>query len=217
MDYQDRFGFWNVKPVNKAREPSGNDGAIITAYARKAGLGMDWPNLWHTRDLVDKKNGIPVQRHPGKYFPPPSRDTMLGLVAIGMLHPETLVENGWSFSPFKIPSFNLFKSIAAFWRLRTAHRNAVWMDKGEPHVFRFAFSVPLPDRAFMLRTAGMKVGFIYGLAEWIDKKFTTSSSSSTLIRWLKYEIKPEASVFEEYFGKEHPITLKMRSADEVYQ
>jgi len=211
MGFIDKFGFYNVKEIGPSQDPSGNDGAIVTAYAYKLNLPINWAILWHTKDLLSKKNGIPIERHPGKHYPPPSRDTMLGLVALGMLHPETLMENNWIFFPFKYPSFNPFKTIAALWRIRKAHRNALWEGEGEPHLFRFSFSVPLVDRASMLRHAGMQVGILYSIIEWVDKKFTSSSASSKLIRWIKYDINPGIETFEDYFGKEHPITSKMRA------
>lgn len=217
MQFIDKFGFWNVKEVGPSKDPSGNDGAIVTAYALKVGFTIDWQNLWNTRDLVKKKNEIPIERHPGKPYPPPSRDTMLGLVALGMLHPETLIAGNWLFCPFKIPPFNPFSTISALLRLKKSHRNALWEGKGEPHVFRFAFSVPLVDRAFMLRHVGMPVNYFYSLVEWIDKKFTSSSPSSKLIRWLKYDEMPEQSVFDTYFGREHPIALMVKGKFEVSQ
>lgn len=207
MNYVDKYGFWNVKPVASSCLPSGNDGAIVTAYAQKAGLGIDWPNLWNTRELIEKLRGVPMQRHPGKFYPPPSRDTMLGMVALGLLHPEDLKANGWLFCPFAVPAFNPLKTIAALWRMRKAHRNALWEGTGEPHLFRFAFSVPLVDRSFMLRKVGMPRNFFYDLAEWIGRTFfPPKNDSSKLIAWLKSDFNaPELEVFKRYFGESHPI------------
>lgn len=207
MEFKDKYGFYNVKPIGPSRDPSGNDGAIVTAYAQKVGLSISWVELWHTRDLLRKRNGIPIERHPGKFYPPPSRDTMLGLVSLGMLHPEDLLENNWSFCPFKIPDFNPFLTIAALWRMRKAHRNSLWEGNGEPHLFRFAFSVPLVDRAFMLRHVGMPKNYFYSFAEWLGIAFfPAKNDSSKLISWLKSDIDPGAEVFERYFGENHPIS-----------
>ncbi|MES2526484.1 MAG: hypothetical protein V4598_05330 [Bdellovibrionota bacterium] len=181
--YKDKYGLYNEKPVTNG-EPSGNDGPILTSYMQKLGdVDVDFirKNYW------DKLAGrpIPMERLPGKPNPPPSRDTILGWYWLGFLPVKVLQENKWNFSPYPVPAFNLFKTVAAFWRMRNAHRNALWMNEGEPHLFRFAFKVPIQDRAYMLRDSGMKVPLIYRLYERIHRLLGAKSESSKKIAWRK--------------------------------
>lgn len=184
MMYQDKFGLYHLRPCVDG-EPSGNDGPIITAYAQKEGLEVD---LNRIKELYwDQLAGgeIPTERLPGKSTPPPSRDTVLGWYWLGFLSVPTLIKHDWSFSPFPLPKFNIYKTILALWRMRKAHRNTLWQGSGEPHLWRFAFSVPIQDRAYMLRHSGYKVPWSYTVFEFIHKKLIWKSESSKRIAWRK--------------------------------
>ena len=205
MIYQDKWSRWHDAPVTDADPVPSNNSWIFSAYAVKLGLPIDRAKLfdcyrqcWQTPERF-------MSRSPGKLTPPFSRDEVLGLAYLDLRGFVGKVSQGWSFCPYPIPRRNILKTIMGLWRLKGAHRNAVWKDGGEPHVWWLAFSVPLTDRAFILRCRGIKVPAVYRLAEWADKKLKPSSKSSALIAWLKYDQMPERQVWVEYFGEDHPF------------
>lgn len=207
MTYQDEWGRWHDKPCIDGK-PSSNNGWVYTAYAGKLGYQI---NMGQMRDCarqclikVHCEDRWVFTRSPGKQTPPMSRDEILGLVYLGVLG---FKEDNWNFCPYNIPKFNLFKTLGALWRMRKAHRNTLWEGKGEPHLFRFAFSVPLQDRAFILRCQKMDVPWYYGLISWVDSKLKGSSPSSELIRQLKYETSLDNETVIRYFGPQHPFSL----------
>jgi hypothetical protein len=204
-NYIDRYGLYNVEPVDQDGLPTGNDGWILTAYAKKLGLPVNSARLEVTWDYLD----YPFERIPGKKEPPVSRDVVLGLVSLGILSSRDLAKAKWTFSPFPLPPFNPVKLIKQIRQARGQHRNYFWKN-GLDQIYRFAFSVPLTDRAFYYRCRGLKAPLIYRLIEAADKRMKPKNNSSALIRWLKYDKWPVIKVFEEYFGKEHPITNKAR-------
>lgn len=200
--FKDKYGLYNVKPCCLG-EPSGNDGAILTSYAQKLGLPVDLELI--KKSYWDKLQGgaIPHERLPGKAHPPPSRDTILGWYWLGFLSVEVLQDHDWNFSPYALPKYNFFKTLAALWRVRSSHRNVLWQGSGEPHLWRLAFSVPFQDRAYMLKDSGMPVPFFYQLWEWINRRLIAKSTSSRLIHWRKYGSLPDVAAFLAFFGKEH--------------
>lgn len=201
MRYIDKYNLWNVKPVGEDREPTGNDGLIISAYAHKVGLLNNPALVWKFYMMELKhKDGLPVERLPNKPTPPPSRDFFLAASYFGMVK-----LGGWNFSPYPIPKFDLIAAIKQFWALRGKHRNTFWENPGYEQVFRFAFSVPLQDRAFYYRMKNQRAPLFYRWIEVIDSILRSKSDSSKLIAWLKYDKRPELEVFERYFGKDHPI------------
>lgn len=206
VTHQDRWRRWHDKPCNDG-EPSSNNGWLYTAYAKKLGLAVDNESIsncyfycWH------KNNNLRsfMTRSPEKETPPMSRDEVLGVVGCGLM--MSRITKDWSFCPYGIPSFNIIKTIGALWRMRSSHRNALWENGGEPHLFRFAFSVPLQDRGWILRQNDMHVPLSYKLYEALSVTIPTKSNSSKLIEWFKYDIDPGLDVFQKYFGENHPIT-----------
>lgn len=193
-NYVDKYGMYHDRPC-KNGEPSSNNGWIYTAYAFKLGLIVD-------RDLVAvtfSKCVIPKDNHlirtPYRDCPPISRDEILGMAALGFLKPNHL--NGWSFSPFKLPKFSLIKTIKQFLELRGKHRNYFWQNNMD-QIYRFAFSVPLQDRHFILKTWG-KFNLFYWAAAKIDSLFKSKSGMD----WLKYNKGLDALKAE--FPEDHPF------------
>ena len=182
--HKDKYGLYNDRPVIDG-EPSGNDGPILTSYVQKLGEDVDVDFI--RKNYWDKLDGrpIPRERLPGKPFPPPSRDTILGWYWLGFLPVKVLEENHWNFSPYPLPKFQVFKTLGALWRMRNAHRNALWKDGGEPHLWRFAFKVPIQDRAYMLRDSGMRVPIFYRVYERLHRLRGPRSDSSKKISWRK--------------------------------
>lgn len=193
-NYVDKYGMYHDRPC-KNGEPSSNNGWIYTAYAFKLGLIVD-------RDLVAvtfSKCVIPKDNHlirtPYRDCPPISRDEILGMAALGFLKPNHL--NGWSFSPFKLPKFSLIKTIKQFLELRGKHRNYFWQNNMD-QIYRFAFSVPLQDRHFILKTWG-KFNLFYWAAAKIDSLFKSKNGMD----WLKYNKGLDALKAE--FPEDHPF------------
>ena len=184
--FRDKFGLYNERPSQRG-EPSGNDGPILTSYMEKLGEEIDRDFI--RKNYWEKLQGLPLptERLPGKAFPPPSRDTILGWYWLGLLSVDELKKRDWNFSPFPLPEFKISKTLAALWRMRNAHRNKLWMNGGEPHLWRFAFRVPLQDRAYMLRESGLPVPFFYRLYEFFHRLKKPKSLSSQRIAWRKYD------------------------------
>lgn len=209
MNYIDIYGMYNVKPCIGGI-PSGNDGPIITSYAIKLGLPVDAGKLALYYSKLPKRNNVPRQRLPGIDTPPPSRDSLLGWTYLGLLKPEVLIENKWSYTPVNIPKTNIFKTIATFILAYAEHRNFIWK-KELYHAYPFMFSVPLQDRAFYYRLINTAPSWQYQLIDTVDKMLTPRNSSSALLRWLKYDIDPGLKCFQDYFGSSHPITKQYES------
>lgn len=201
-EYQDRWGRWHDKECVNG-EPSSNNGWIFTAYAKKMGFEVDRGLLMECaeRSMIRRGDKIVFSRSPGKLTPPMSRDEILGMVYLGVVG----FRDSWYFGPYEYPSFNPFKTLAALWRMKKAHRNALWEGKGEPHLFRFAFSVPIQDRAFILRCQGEDVPWYYRLVEWVDQRRKSSSLSSRLIHQFKYDNRFDTEDLAKYFGLFHPF------------
>lgn len=199
MSYQDQWSRYHDKPTDGV-SPSSNNGWIYTAYAKKLGFKMDYRSLRDCFYECYRGRGI-IDRSPYKKDPPISRDEILGLFYLRFLITYDL--DGWRFCPYDIPRFNLFKLISEAISMIGAHRNDLWRGEGKPQLWRFAFSVPIQDRAFILRLEKRKVPLFYRLYEWIDKRITKKSVSSKMIGWLKYEETYDPAVFEEYFGPDH--------------
>ena len=206
MNYVDKYGLYNVKPVGPDGEPTGNDGAIITAYAKKAGLPVDKIQFHLFLGKLKVSNGFPVERLPGKETPYPSRDFLLGITAMDFGSPEFMRSKKWNFSPLPLPKFNLIAFIIQALACIGEHRNFFWEHELR-QIYRVAFMVPFQDRAFYWR--GEWPGLLYWMIAWVDKKLPGGNNSSKLIRWLKYDITPDLKVFVEYFGEDHPITVQM--------
>jgi len=200
-NYYDKWGRLHDKPC-KDGEPSSNNGWIYTAYAMKLGIPLDHHLLKHTaRQCVqqDEHTGhLYYVRSPFKDLPPMSRDEILGLAQLGRLKPSVL--KGWNFSPYPIPRFNLIKLVQQLWQLRPSlkrHRNYFW-ENNLDQMYRFAFSVPLVDRHFILQQWG-KFNPIYWAIAKVDSMFGKDSG----IRYLKYGKSLEA--MQEEFPEDHPL------------
>lgn len=203
--YVDKYGRYHDKPCLNG-EPSSNNGWVYTAYAEKLGLEVNYPTLAKcflgckiaNKDL---DNGIALIRSPNKELPPMSRDEVLGMAALGFLKPQHL--NGWNFSPYAIPKFNLIKTIKQFIELKDKHRNYLWQNKME-HTYRFAFSVPLTDRHFILQKWG-KFNPFYWLVAKIDSMVGKPTNG---IPWLKYGGEERKIAMQSEFAEDHPLRSK---------
>jgi hypothetical protein len=202
-NYVDRWSRYHDKPRLDGNHIPSNNGFIYTAYAEKANLPIDYLML----EMCFMKcktanselpNGIALLRSPNQLTPPISRDEVLGMAALGFLKPRHL--NGWNFSPFPIPRFNPLKTISQFLELRGKHRNYMWLNNMS-HTYRFAFSVPLTDRHFILKCWG-KFNPIYWLIAKIDSKFSKPKNG---IHWLKYGGEDRKIIMQQEFPEDHPL------------
>lgn len=201
--YEDKWGRYHDKPVTDTNPVPSNNGWIYTAYVEKAGIPVDYLGLgicFLNCKVPNNElpNGIALIRSPGKNTPPISRDEILGMAALGFLKPRHL--NGWNFSPYAIPKFNLFKTIKQFIELRGKHRNYLWQNNMS-HTYRFAFSVPITDRHFILQKWG-KFNPFYWLVAKIDAKFSKPKNG---IHWLKYGGSERIPAMQQEFPQDHPL------------
>ncbi len=206
-NYYDKYGRLHDKPCIDG-EPSSNNGWIYTAYAKKLGIPLDENKLWECKQAcqvwVNNPHYMYLTRSPGKKLPPMSRDEILGMAALGLLHPNLANTKNWNFSPFPLPRLNPFKLISQLLECRGKHRNYFWQNKLD-QVYHVAFSVPVTDRAFILRcwgeTSSLRYGF-YRAIEWID----SLSSKENGIRWLKYG--KSLKGMQKEFPADHPLRQK---------
>lgn len=221
MTYIDKYGRYHDKPCING-QPKSNNGWIYTAYANKLGLPLDKDQLWDCKHACQVWSSDPVfmyhTRSPGKELPPMSRDEILGMAALRLITPNLANAKNWNFSPRPIPKFNPIKLAAQLWQLRPSivytrvgivpilefkHRNYFW-ENNLDQLYRFAFSVPLVDRAFILECWGETNSLRYYLYKAIAKLDSMSSSESG-IRWLKYGKSLEA--MQKEFPEDHPFRL----------
>lgn len=222
MNYFDKYGRLHHK-ICIDGEPSGNNGWIFSAYYEKAGGKLDFILLYECfKDCVKQhpSGQFYTIRSPDKLTPPQSRDELLGLAYLGFLKPSHL--NGWNFSPFPLPRFSIIKLVKQLWELRPdvyfygrnfgktklnvewKHRNHFWQNNLD-QIYRFAFSVPLQDRAFLLecwgKTKSLRYFFYKGIA-MLDAKFGKPKNG---IHWLKYGGEERKKIMQAEFPEGHPL------------
>ena len=190
-NYIDIYGRYHDKPVTESNPISSNNGWIYTAYADKLGIAVDKEKLKECFEkciVVDNSKHRYLNRSPDKFLPPISRDGILGMAALGFLKQEHL--DGWNFSPFRLPAFNLLTLIKQLWTIRDKHRNYFWQNNIS-QVYHVAFSVPLTDRHFILQKWG-KFNLFYFLAAKADSLLKSGNG----VGWLKYDKNKEEMLKE---------------------
>jgi len=203
-NYVDIWDRIHNKSVTIERPISSNNGWIYTAYYYKLN---NTPLYLRSNQLIiaGKDCAKNLKRHPFNSkddSPPISRDEVLGLAYLGFLKPQHL--NGWNFSPYPIPKFNLIKTIQQFIELKGKHRNYLWQNNMN-QTYRFAFSVPLQDRAFMLECFGETKSLrymVYDIIAKLDAKFAKPKNG---IHWLKYGGEHRKKIMQEEFPEDHPL------------
>lgn len=205
LNYIDKYGRYHDKPVTDSNPVPSNNGWIYTAYADKLELPVDKEKLskCFNECLViglgeDDEHTHHLIRSPGKPLPPISRDEILGMAALGFLKPEHL--DGWNFSPFPLPAFNLVTLIKQLWEIKDKDRNYFWKN-GLSMVYHVAFSVPLTDRHFILQKRG-EFNLFYFLVAKVDSLFGAGNG----VGWLKYDKNKEEMLKE--FPEGHPFREK---------
>jgi hypothetical protein len=198
-NYMDRYGRVHDE-ITTNESASSNNGWLFTAVAHKLGADLNIDPV-AARWCVEKK-----ERHPFESKTPPiSRDEVLGLVALGFMTKKDLKD--WNFSPYKVPKFSLQNlllqaiKLVDWKKLKLKHRNTFWKE-GYDQIYRFAFSVPLSDRHFILKKSG-KYNFFYHMIHIAAHFKQPSDRSARLLRFLKTG-KDRAAVLN-YFGPDHPL------------
>ena len=194
-NYVDQYGRYHDAPVTVSEPIPSNNGWIYTAYAQKMGLPVDFYKLKYCYEFSEQ-DGV-LWRSPGKALPPMSRDEILGMVALGFT-PNNLLET-WNFSPFPLPKFDITKFVPQLIELvkHRDDRNYFWKNNLD-QIYRFAFSVPLADRHFILQKHN-KFNIFYWAISKIDSMFSGASG----INYLKYGNSVKA--MQEEFPEDHPL------------
>lgn len=200
-NYFDKWGRVHDKPVTESNPIPSNNGWIYSAYLHKSGYKLDLMLLsscFRQCKQIDPDTGrLFLIRSPYKETPPISRDEVLGMVELGLLRSVHL--RGWNFSPYSIPKFNLIKLISQLLEMKDKHRNYFWQNNLD-QIYRFAFSVPLADRHFILTKWG-RFNLFYFLIAKVDSMFKSKNG----LGWLKYNKEVEAMKSE--FPEDHPLQL----------
>lgn len=234
-NYKDKYSRYHDAPVTPENPIPSNNGYIYSAYSAKLGLPIDYSKLspyfklcthkhpdgsiYFTRhSLSDKSGGAPF-----------SRDEYLGGVYLGLIP----AQDNWNFSPFPLPKFSLVKLIKQLWELRPSYeRINTWQDDGEDgyyferkivwqhrnyfwknnlnQLYRFAFSVPIQDRHFILKCWEKfqwynPVHLLYAAVAKVDSLLPKKSG----IKWLKYGGKGNLKAMVKEFPVDHPIRVKV--------
>lgn len=217
MIYQDKYGRYHDRPLRFEGDFPCNNAWLYTAFAKK--LGLKLPVLLPA--IVDSLIYIghgrwSYTRHPWfnpakpeDQTPPISRDEILGLAYLCKDTSKQVASNPrWNFAPYELPKFNPLTLIKQLAGLVGKHRNTLWQERPRfDQVYWLAFMVPIQDRAFILRCAGLEVPWFYRLVEWADKKRKPKDQSATFIRWLKYDTGVHYVDWEDTFGAWHPFTI----------
>lgn len=232
-NYVDMYSRYHHKEVTISNPiPSGN-GWLYTAYAAKAGLEIDYGKLSQCFDDCTEvgSDGLAhLNRSPGKSTPPISRDEILGMIYLfGEGDSGDGIEQDWNFSPFPIPKFSALQLIKQLYELRPEihqegndsffnpfkcslvfkHRNYFWQNNLD-QLYRFAFSVPVQDRYFILKTWDKYKWYkpshvFYRLVAKIDSMLPKKSG----IKWLKYGGEENMKEMVKEFPTDHPIRIKL--------
>lgn len=228
--YFDKFGRLHHKPC-KDGEPSSNNSWLYSAFYKKAGGSLSFILLNECfRDCVKQHpdGQLFLIRSPDKPLPPFSRDEAIGLAYLGLLHKEHL--NGWNFSPYPVPRFSLKTLLKQLWELRPIlkkvksdefkyvqnyveeyafeymlvwkHRNYFWQNNLD-QLYRFAFSVPLVDRHFLLTHTNISCNIVSRAFYKLVAKLDSLKKPKNGIHWLKYGKGKEEMLKE--FPADHPL------------
>lgn len=234
MNYQDHWGRFHDKPVTEDEPLPSNNGYIYTAYYRKV-AGISVPDYIKLEQCFQKCliDGKFVLRSPGKITPYLSRDEVLGGVYLSLVKPHHL--NGWNFYGYPLPKFSLVKLLKQLWELRPScgsyyfdqplyirlfdyltgptiiwkHRNYFWQNNLD-QIYRFAFSVPVQDRHFILKCWHKfqwynPVHLLYAAIAKVDSLLPKKSG----IKWLKYGGEENLKAMVKEFPVNHPIRVKV--------
>lgn len=188
-NYVDKYGFYHDKTVSEDKEPSSNNPAIYTAYAKMIGLPVDMGLVAdavrasrtrnHIESLQFSQNRLPNQPNP-----PISRDEIIGLASLKLLDYYALANSGFVFhydpeaNTEKHLSFKgALKAIKALWAIRNEHRNTVWKEKIYDG-YTLAFRLSAADRYYIKTMYNKKPTILETIAFHSSALFTALQRSS---------------------------------------
>lgn len=202
--YYDKRGFLH----DKANADSNNK-FIYTSYAFKIGMMREFTNEMLDEMTYCFRNKV---RHSDKQTVAISRDEILALCYLVPHFAKDLIQNDFWMN-YAQPIFNLprfCKQIIDLYKNRK-DRN-YWQKNNLDQAEFLTMKLPLTDRAFIYRQAGLKVPLIYKMIEAVDRRLKPSGRSSAAIRSFKYDLDNNAGIYA-YFAADpiHPITLYKNS------
>lgn len=197
-EWFDEYGRIHDKPTQEL-VPSSNNGWLYSAIAKKVGVPISI-----NKEAIEECCRA-LTRHPHIFFPPMSRDEILGLAYLGFLKNHHIPN--WNFSPLVLPKFNIVSFIKELIQCWGEHRNYFWQ-KNLLQVGYLAFMVPLQDRYFIQKCWG-QYNIIYHGIHLIYSFFKKTNKSSRQIHYLKTG-KDIQGVIDYYKDEEHPIVQKAK-------
>ena len=219
--YQDKWTRWHDKPCVNS-EPRSNNGWIYTAYAKYLA-----PNTTDHSKIIACYQGctrsytpLTIDRIPGKYTPPFSKDEVIGCVSLGLLHNQELKNSHYNFCNInkdfdrKLSFKSVYRAIKSLWNIRKEHRNYVWENE-VVEAYPLAFRLGPEDIYYVKRMAGEKptlfetgIAYLNGIMTYLN-----GNKSARMMLWLKMEdlkhplLKyiPKKTWVLDYFGEQHPF------------
>ena len=187
-NYVDKYGFYHDRVVSEDKEPSSNNPAIYTAYAKLLGLPVDRGlvadavRASRTRNHIESLQ-FSQNRLPNQTTPPMSRDEIIGLASLGLLDYYALANSGFVFhyepeaNTEKHLSFKgALKAIKALWAIRNKHRNEVWKGKHYDG-YTLAFRLSAADRYYVKTMYNKKPTILETIAFHSSALFTSLQRS----------------------------------------
>ena len=225
-NYQDRYTRWHDKEC-KNGDPSSNNGWIYTAYAKY--LAPDTTNshyiLLCAQGCIKSYSPLIAHRLPGKPFPPMSKDEIIGLVSLGLMHNHELQNSHYNFCNIdrnfdrKLSFKSVYKAIKTLWGIRKEHRNYVWQNQ-LVDAYPLAFKLGPEDIYYVKKMSGEKPSLLETGIAYLNGIMTyyKGNKSARMMLWLKMEdlkhplLKyiPKKQWVLDYFGEKHPFYIGLK-------
>lgn len=224
-NYQDRWSRWHDKPTD-GTNPSSNNGWIYTAYSKY--LAQNTVNRVKIKQCYDLclRNYDPliIDRSPNQSYPPKSKDEIIGLVSLGLLHNKDLENNHYNFCNInndfdrKLTFKSFINAVKVLYKIRNEHRNYVWQNE-LVEAYPLAFKLGPEDIYYIKRMSGetptvLETGIAYlnGFMTYFK-----GNRSARMMLWLKMEdLKhpllryiPKNKWVKDYFSKDHTFVKNL--------
>jgi len=223
--YKCKYGLYHDKPcVNN--EPSSNNGWTYTAYAKYlAPNTVDDNQIYRTfQSCTRSYTPLMIDRLPGKYTPPFSKDETIGCVSLGLLHNKELANSYYNFCNID-RSFQRKLTFKSFWRaakvlysLKDRHRNAVW-ELEATEAYPLAFKLAPWDIYYCKKMSGNKASIFESVAFYLNAASTIAKGNKSvrMLLWLQLEdmnhwllkFVPKNKWVKDYFGPEHDFVKNL--------
>jgi len=209
-NYFDKYGRVHDKPVTESNPCPCNNAWLYTAFLCK----LDYSRTYQDEPL--NFCAYHLTRHPLDFVnetkSPMSRDEILGMAYLDMFAARRFInKNFWMTND--LPKFELFGFIEQLIELikNNDNRNYWWKNNLDQMKF-LTMRLPLQDRAFIYRTAGLKAPLFYVLYEKLSNIKKPKGYSSEHLAFLKtnYPVSPE-SWLEAFPDVNHPIYIAAKA------